>query len=106
MQQKVNQHNILHSYNLLCINNWLQKKTDYGQILDRLRVGAIVSILFTELGELQMVVDGVNFGTFVKINPKFRELYPIIDVYGKCEQVNVFLFVWQLAILCLRKNIL
>lgn len=61
--------------------------SDYGKPLDMLRCGTVIMLDFTENRELHLIVNDVNLGCFSRMTQKVNKLYPIIDIYGQCEQV-------------------
>ncbi|XP_077301800.1 neuralized E3 ubiquitin protein ligase 4 [Arctopsyche grandis] len=63
--------------------------SDYGKPLDMLRSGAVIILDFTENRELHLIVNDVNLGCFSRMTQKVNKLYPIIDIYGQCEQVSI-----------------
>lgn len=79
-----------------------------------LQSGAVIILDFTENRELHLIVNDVNLGCFSRMTQKINKLYPIIDIYGQCEQVmdndmNIFISpscIWHILLSSSNKRLL
>lgn len=65
----------------------LAVKYNYMLDLDKIKVGSVVGVMRNNNGSLNYFLDGIDQGTAcINVPPN---LYPIIDVYGRCIQVTI-----------------
>lgn len=72
------------------IKFWLQIKTKYGPNLDTIGVGRLVGVLVDQLSQLHLYVDGADQGVAATNIPTTCRV--VIDVYGRCEQVRLYVY--------------
>lgn len=67
--------------------NGQKMQSSYGEILDRIQRGTIVTMMLTHAGSLVLMVDKTNLEVFATGLP--NHVYPVFDLYGKCERITI-----------------
>lgn len=67
--------------------NGHKTKSNYGEVLDRIQRGTIVTMMLTHSGSLVLMVDKTNLEVFATGLP--NHVYPVFDLYGKCERISI-----------------
>lgn len=67
--------------------NGHKTRSNYGEVLDRIQRGTIVTMMLTHSGSLVLMVDKTNLEVFATGLP--NHVYPVFDLYGKCEKITI-----------------
>lgn len=67
--------------------NGHKTRSSYGEVLDRIQRGTIVTMLLTHSGSLVLMVDKTNLEVFATGLP--NHVYAVFDLYGKCERITI-----------------
>lgn len=67
--------------------NGHKTRSNYGEVLDRIQRGTIVTMMLTHSGCLVLMVDKMNLEVFATGLP--NHVYPVFDLYGKCERITI-----------------
>lgn len=67
--------------------NGHRTRSNYGEVLDRIQRGTIVTMMLTHSGNLVLMVDKTNLEVFATGLP--NHVYPVFDLYGKCERITI-----------------
>lgn len=67
--------------------NGHKTRSNYGEVLDRIQRGTIVTMMLTHSGNLVLMVDKTNLEVFATGLP--NHVYPVFDLYGKCERITI-----------------
>lgn len=67
--------------------NGHKTRSNYGEVLDRIQRGTIVTMMLTHSGNLVLMVDKTNLEVFATGLP--NHVYPVFDIYGKCERITI-----------------
>ncbi|KAH8378831.1 hypothetical protein KR009_001688 [Drosophila setifemur] len=59
----------------------------YGDALDQIQVGAVITLTLTHAGMLVIMVGSTNLEDLGSGLP--NHVYPVFDVYGKCEKITL-----------------
>ncbi|EDW40530.1 GL24837 [Drosophila persimilis] len=59
----------------------------YGEALDQIQVGTVITLTLTHAGMLIIMVGSTNLEDLASGLP--NHVYPVFDVYGKCEKITL-----------------
>ncbi|XP_062133329.1 neuralized-like protein 4 [Drosophila sulfurigaster albostrigata] len=59
----------------------------YGEVLDQIQLGTVITMTLTHAGMLVIMVGSTNLEDLASGLP--GHVYPIFDIYGKCEKISL-----------------
>jgi neuralized-like protein 4 len=69
------------------INGTKSKTSKFSDAFDQIKVGTIVSMSLSSTGSLSFTVGNVTFNDVIVGLP--NQVYPIFDIYGKCQKMTI-----------------
>ncbi|KAL3280593.1 hypothetical protein HHI36_003825 [Cryptolaemus montrouzieri] len=76
-------------------NDWIfvngtKSRSNYGQSLNNLKVGDIVSLGLSDTGHFRLIVNDFEEEPLPCVFPTGQPIHAIFDLYGQCNQIKIF----------------
>jgi neuralized-like protein 4 len=67
--------------------NGVKTQSKYGDILENIQPGTIITMALTQTGSLSLTVGATTLEDLATGLP--NHVYPVFDLYGKCEKISI-----------------